>query len=167
MIVCDFRWALAEQVAKINQNMSFLFMPFFSAREITPLQAGLLFILRYEGPMTIGELSRTASMACGNVSPLIKKLAGQELVEKKRRSSDERIVEISLTAKGAALLTTIEAEMERCFRAVFDEHPQDELAGILEGLNRLNDFLDALRDAAEKAQEEANPLTKKTDKRSS
>ena len=56
---------------------------------------------------------------------------------------------------------------ERCFRAVFDEHPQDELASILEGLNRLNDFLDALRAAAEKAQEEANPLTKKTDKRSS
>ncbi len=152
MIVCDYRHALAEQLAEINQNMVKIFLPFLTAEKITPLQAGLLFILRNENPMTIGELSRAASMACGNLSPLIKKMAAQELVKKRRRVCDERIVEISLAEKGTALLESIEKEMEACFCSVFKEYTREQLNSFLEVLTELNHFLNSLLQAAENRQ---------------
>lgn len=52
---------------------------------------------------TVGELCFALSLDTGTVSPLLKRLEGAKLVERKRLPSDERTVEVTLTRKGQKL----------------------------------------------------------------
>lgn len=52
---------------------------------------------------TVGELCSALSLDTGTVSPLLKRLEGAKLVERKRLPSDERTVEVTLTRKGQKL----------------------------------------------------------------
>jgi DNA-binding MarR family transcriptional regulator len=55
------------------------------------------------GARTVGELGRILRLDSGTLSPLLKRLQAAGLVDRRRRTSDERVVEVELTDAGRAL----------------------------------------------------------------
>ncbi|MGB4407014.1 MAG: MarR family transcriptional regulator [Sphaerochaeta sp.] len=62
----------------------------------------MLYLWEHE-KATVGQLCSALSLDTGTVSPLLKRLEGAKLVERKRLLSDERTVEVRLTKKGKLL----------------------------------------------------------------
>lgn len=62
----------------------------------------MLYLWEHE-KATVGQLCSALSLDTGTVSPLLKRLEGASLVERKRLPSDERTVEVTLTRKGRQL----------------------------------------------------------------
>jgi DNA-binding MarR family transcriptional regulator len=63
----------------------------------------VMLVLWERGPVSVGELGEHLMLDSGTLSPLLKRLADAQLVERHRRPDDERSVEVRLTAQGAAL----------------------------------------------------------------
>src|SRR5215471_21059668 len=65
----------------------------------------VMLVLWEQGPATVKSLGDALQLDYGTLSPLLKRLAASGLVERKRRSEDERSVEVSLTPAGEELKT--------------------------------------------------------------
>ena len=80
-----------------------LYTPYFKPLGLTYTQYIVLLVLWEEAPVTVGELGRRLFLDNGTLTPLLKKLEERGLVERKRSSEDERVVQVFLTDKGMAL----------------------------------------------------------------
>lgn len=60
-------------------------------------------LLWQRGTLGIGEIGDVLGLDYGTLSPLLKRLHTAGLIERTRRSDDERSVDVALTSKGRAL----------------------------------------------------------------
>ncbi len=144
--IAEYQGTLLHLLGQINQNMAGIFPCFYSIYDLTPAQAKPLAILRQEGDMTLGDLSRHLMMAGGNLSPLCKKLESLGYLTRNRCREDERSVVITLTEKGNSLLIKIEEDMSALCQAAFTQQTEEDLASIITGLTKLNALLTGLKD---------------------
>jgi DNA-binding MarR family transcriptional regulator len=79
------------------------YRPLLDELGLTYPQYLVMLVLWEQGPTTVKSLAGALQLDYGTLSPLLKRLAAAGLVERQRRSEDERSVEISLTAAGAKL----------------------------------------------------------------
>ena len=63
----------------------------------------VLVTLLEHASMTSGELARALKLDAGTLTPMLKRLAVAGLIERTRRTQDERVIDNRLTEKGAAL----------------------------------------------------------------
>ena len=76
------------------------YRPMLEELGLTYPQYLVMLVLWEQGPTTVKALADALQLDYGTLSPLLKRLAAAGLVERKRRSEDERSVEISLTPAG-------------------------------------------------------------------
>jgi DNA-binding MarR family transcriptional regulator len=81
------------------------YRPMLEELGLTYPQYLVMLVLWEEGPTTVKGLAEALQLDYGTLSPLLKRLASTGLVERKRRSEDERSVEVSLTRAGEELKT--------------------------------------------------------------
>ena len=81
------------------------YRPLLDELGLTYPQYLVMLVLWEQGPTTVKGLADALQLDYGTLSPLLKRLAATGLVERKRRSEDERSVEISVTPAGAELKT--------------------------------------------------------------
>jgi DNA-binding MarR family transcriptional regulator len=67
----------------------------------------VMLVLWEQGPTTVKGLAEQLQLDYGTLSPLLKRLATTGYVERRRRSDDERSVEISLTDTGSTLKSEV------------------------------------------------------------
>src|SRR5580765_8981430 len=79
------------------------YRPLLDELGLTYPQYLVMLVLWEHGPTTVKGLADALQLDYGTLSPLLKRLAAAGLVERQRRSDDERSVEISLTAAGDEL----------------------------------------------------------------
>jgi MarR family transcriptional regulator, organic hydroperoxide resistance regulator len=79
------------------------YRPLLDELGLTYPQYLVMLVLWERGPTTVKGLADALQLDYGTLSPLLKRLAATGLVERHRRSEDERSVEISLTASGEEL----------------------------------------------------------------
>ena len=111
---------------------------------LTVLQAMMLFLIRSEGSVSVGELSGYLNITHSNSSTLCKKLEKDGLLSRKRSAADERTVMITVTEQGCEM---IERMLERC-RLLHDpanEIPEERLASVLSTMNEAAGLLSELR----------------------
>lgn len=75
----------------------------------------VMIVLWDEGTRTVRELGDALMLDHGTLTPLLRRMEGNGLVERRRASGDERFVEIALTEAGDALrvhATGIHCEMK-------------------------------------------------------
>lgn len=60
----------------------------------------VLLALFETNPQTVGSLGSKLHLESNTLTPLLKRMEKQELISRKRREDDERLVEIHLTSKG-------------------------------------------------------------------
>lgn len=97
--------------------------PGLAARGLTPTQLGVLEALLHKGAMTHGDLGRKVLTSAGNMTDVVDKLEARGLVCRTRSPRDRRIVSVTLTPTGRALI-----------EALFPCHAQD-IAEAMGGLS--------------------------------
>ena len=106
-------------------------------------------LYRTSAPMSMGELSRRLMVTNANITGLIDRLVGEELVERQPAPSDRRAQMVRLTPAGKA-----------AFHGMAPVH-QKWIHGMLEGLGRdeleaLHDLLGKLKDSCVQARGNGN-----------
>lgn len=79
------------------------YRPLLEPLGLTYPQYLVLLVLWEREPRTVKELGEELDLDSGTLSPLLKRLEAAGLVVRRRSSSDERVMEIRLTAAGAEL----------------------------------------------------------------
>ena len=79
------------------------YRPFLEPLDLTYLQYMVLMVLWQDSPVTVKELGHQLRLDSGTLTPLLKRLEGKGLVQRRRSSEDERARLISLTEAGTAL----------------------------------------------------------------
>ena len=75
--------------------------------DITPTQFGVLEALLHLGPLCQGEISNKLLRSGGNITLVIDNLEKHGLVRRERDADDRRLVRVSLTKEGEALIGRI------------------------------------------------------------
>lgn len=86
---------------------------------LTAPQLVCLKALEENGFATIGELARTVSLSQATLTGIVDRLAGRQLVERGRGEADRRVVTVSLTAAGRALLAEAPSPLQDRFLEEF------------------------------------------------
>ncbi len=111
---------------------------------LTVLQTMMLFLIRSEGNVSVGDLSNYFNITHSNASTLCKKLEKDDLLTRKRSHADERTVLIGVTDKGSQ---TLERMLDRgkVLAESMKDIPQERLDFILTTMNEATELLSSLR----------------------
>jgi MarR family transcriptional regulator, organic hydroperoxide resistance regulator len=96
-----------------SRRMTATYRPLLEALELTYPQYLVMLVLWERDGITVRELGERLQLDSGTLTPLLKRLEQSHLVERRRRASDEREVEITLTKAGRNLHQRA-AEIPRC-----------------------------------------------------
>jgi MarR family transcriptional regulator, organic hydroperoxide resistance regulator len=112
--------------------------------ELSDAQYSLLFGLCEHRELSSGELALAADLSPATATEMLDGLVAAGLVQRRRSQRDRRVVLISLTERGGALIDERRARFEPLWRAALAEFTDDELviaAAILERLRAMFDEL--------------------------
>ena len=108
---------LCFPVYALSRQITNLYRPYLDVFGLTYPQYLVLLVLWENKTVTIKHLGELLWLDSGTLTPLLKRMEANGLVERKRSSRDERIVDIQLTDMGAKL----EAQAEKIPLAIKKE----------------------------------------------
>ncbi|MFN8529801.1 MAG: MarR family transcriptional regulator [Anaerolineae bacterium] len=79
------------------------YQPYLDALEITYPQYLVLLVLWEKDRVTVGEIAERLLLNTNTITPLLKRMEAQGLIERRRSEDDERKVIVALTEKGNQL----------------------------------------------------------------
>lgn len=85
------------------RRVTALYTPHLKPLGLTYTQYIVMLVLWERDGLTVGEICEKLMLDSGTLSPLLKKLEGEGLLERRRSQYDDRVVVINLTEKGKAL----------------------------------------------------------------
>lgn len=94
--VCFPVYVLAKEI--VNR-----YRPLLDELDVTYSQYLVLMVLWENEEQTVGQLGEKLLLDSGTLTPLLKRMEQKDMVLRKRSSEDERVVKLSLTAKGKAM----------------------------------------------------------------
>lgn len=83
--------------------MTKTYKPLLKSLNLTYPQYLAMLVLWEEDGITVSHISKRLLTDPGSMTPLLKRLEADELLTRKRRTDDERVVELHLTPQGRAL----------------------------------------------------------------
>ena len=86
-----------------SRAMTAVYRPLLEEVGLTYTQYLVMLLLWEDEPRLVKEIGRVLELDSGTLSPLLKRLEAAGLVRRERRATDEREVEVTLTAEGRAL----------------------------------------------------------------
>ncbi len=93
---------------------------------LTTSQFGVLEALMHLGPLTPGELSSKLLKSTGNMTLVLDNLEKHGLIRRERISTDRRVIRVSLTEAGDALIRQVFPAQVSAITAVFSTLSTDE-----------------------------------------
>jgi MarR family transcriptional regulator, organic hydroperoxide resistance regulator len=96
-----------------SRRMTATYRPLLDALGLTYPQYLVMLVLWERDALTVRELGERLQLDSGTLTPLLKRLEQADLVGRRRRQSDEREVEITLTQAGHTLHERA-VEVPRC-----------------------------------------------------
>jgi MarR family transcriptional regulator, organic hydroperoxide resistance regulator len=114
--------------------------------ELSDAQYSLLFGLRQEGGLSLGELADAVELSPPAATEMLDSLASQGLVLRTRSESDRRVVLTSLTERGHELVEDRRARFEPLWRGALSEFSDEQLLSAAAVLDRLRLMFDELAD---------------------
>ncbi|MEV5544158.1 MarR family transcriptional regulator [Saccharopolyspora shandongensis] len=86
-----------------SRAVTSVYRPLLDAVGLTYPQYLVMLVLWQHGTAPVKDLVAVLQLDYGTLTPLIKRLEANGLLNRQRRADDERVVEIALTPEGAAL----------------------------------------------------------------
>jgi DNA-binding MarR family transcriptional regulator len=126
-------------VHRLDRAIGAQYRPLLARLGLTYPQYLAMLALWEKDTLEVGQLCTMLNLDTGTVSPLLKRLEAQGLVQKRRSRDDERVVTVSLTPAGRALedhARTVPGAMATCLLAQPQEYQELKatLSGLLFGL---------------------------------
>ena len=90
-------------LAVANRSVLRIYRKLLDPLGITHPQYLVMLALWENAPIPVKEIGKLLQLDSATLSPLLKRLEGVGLIERRRRDDDERSVDIALTAAGTAL----------------------------------------------------------------
>ncbi|MBO9707705.1 MAG: MarR family transcriptional regulator [Caulobacter sp.] len=112
-----------------------LYRPLLEALGLTYPQYLAMLVLWEASPRTVGALGEALDLESSTLTPLLKRLEAQGLVERKRDPDDERRVIVALTSTGLALREQARRVPEQLLCRL--DLPLEELGDLRERLKTL------------------------------
>ncbi|HTN75965.1 MAG TPA: MarR family transcriptional regulator [Pirellulaceae bacterium] len=105
----------------------------FSRFDLTPQQYNVLRLLRGEHPTPQPTLSLAARLVshAPDITRMLDKLAARELVTRERPADNRRVVLVSLTPTGIALLREIDKPLRQCHHEQLGHLPPADLEQLI------------------------------------
>lgn len=132
-------FVLSEQLcfalASASRAMSGCYRPMLNELGLTYSQYAVMLVLWEHDTISLGFLCQQLYLDSGTLSPLVKRLAAQGLITRRRSSVDERVMQLSLTPAGRALRGRAASVQERVVQATGLEPA--ELTGLRDTLHAL------------------------------
>ncbi|MGP3777876.1 MarR family winged helix-turn-helix transcriptional regulator [Halanaerobium saccharolyticum] len=126
--ICFPLYALSRKVIQ-------LYKPLLDKYNLTYTQYIIMLVLWEEEKISIKELGEKLFLDSGTISPVVKKLVKQGLLEKFRFKEDERIVMVKLTEKGKEIKEEIVEIPEKLYRNF--EGDKEALFQLKENLDKI------------------------------
>ncbi len=117
------------------------YRPMLDELDLTYPQYLVLLVLWEEEPCTVSHLGDRLHLDSGTLSPLLKRLESAGFVRRQRSATDERRVDITLTAKGRALEERAACIPDRLLGS--DDSAAADLAALREALHLITAELHA------------------------
>lgn len=134
-------WAL---FFNMKNNLRRLMDPITHAEKLTPMQIYILFEIKQGNINNIGGICHDFGINQGNASTMCKKLEQSGLINRERSTEDERVVTLSITPQGNAILDRIKKHFKR-FEEYCSNAPEEKMKTIFKGLTEfeelINDFI--------------------------
>jgi DNA-binding MarR family transcriptional regulator len=114
---------LCFKIYALSRQITALYKPLLQKLALTYPQYLVMLVLWEQGCVTVKSLGQQLLLDSGTLTPLLKRMAEMGLVQRRRSATDERVVNISLTAKGKdlqQLAVTVPAQLRSCI-GVCDE----------------------------------------------
>jgi DNA-binding MarR family transcriptional regulator len=115
--------------------------------EISRTEAGVLNTLR-GAPRRITELAELEGLAQPTMTLLVQRLEQRGWVNRGRRADDGRVVLVSLTYAGSAMLDEFRAQVGAALRAHMDAMSDEQIAALETATATLGSLVDVLQGAA-------------------
>jgi DNA-binding MarR family transcriptional regulator len=118
--------------------------------ELRDAQYSLLFSLlsgcqdREASELPSSELAALADLTPASTTELLEELEAKQLVSRHRSERDRRVVLVSLTGHGLALVAERRAQFEPRWRAAFADFSRDELDAAVRVLDRMRETFETL-----------------------
>lgn len=106
------------------------------AGNISASQLQIILSIGEHEPCAMSELARILHFSKANVTQMVDRLIQGKWVKKVRRSDDQRVVEVSLLAKGKRVVELNREHVERVAKNWFSKLADDEIEAMLSVLDR-------------------------------
>jgi len=127
---------LCFRLYTLNKLMCRLYAPVLKSLGLTyPQYLAMLVLWQHKKGISVKDLGAQLDLDSGTLSPLLKRLQGQDLLTRDRHSDDERVVIIKLTEQGCQLQKSAEHIPAKMF-AITGLTP-DNLKDLTSELDRL------------------------------
>jgi len=115
-----------------------------AAQGLTPPQFIALILLReVDRPCKMSELSRKTFMSPAVMTGLMSRLIARGVAKRSDDARDRRLVLITITARGRAMLSHIDESLQHLSRRFSALIPDSDKAAALRVLNKYTEFLEA------------------------
>lgn len=128
--LCFPLYAATRQITK-------LYRPLLEKLGVTYPQYLVLLVLFEDESVTVKELGERLYLDSGTLTPMLKRMEEHGLVERRRSSADERVVDVSLTSKGRGIEKQAEEIPVKFSKEVLLE--QDEFEDLKRILTKILD----------------------------
>lgn len=124
------------------------YAPMLEPLGLTYPQYLVLLVLWEEDGLSVKRLGKKLSLDSATLTPLLKRLEAQKIVERRRDTEDERVVRIHLTGEGAALrLEAQKVPVAVCNNAGFDLAKPSSVEQIVRMRGELHELSGRLEEA--------------------
>ncbi|UBU08786.1 MarR family winged helix-turn-helix transcriptional regulator [Nonomuraea gerenzanensis] len=96
-------------LATASRSVAALYRPLLEEAGLTQPQYMVMLALWEHSPATIKQIAAAVQLDHGTLTPLLKRLEAAGHLVRRRRTDDERSVEVDLTPQGRALRQQVEA----------------------------------------------------------
>ena len=141
MDVFDFKNQMIDYMRSVLDRFNRTLQPIWEQYGLTMTHIRILMETDRHPGHTVGSLSSAVGIQRGNLPSLCKKLEREQLIERRRGPSDERVVTISITAAGKQVVYRIMQMMQDKYRDILAEEPKENFEVIFDGLQKLNQIL--------------------------
>ena len=124
-----------------SRAMTAAYRPVLDELNLTYPQYLVLLVLWEEGRATVGGLGERLQLDSGTLSPLLKRLEANGFVRRERSSTDERSVDVTLTAAGRRLERRAQCMPERLFSST--GMTEKDAANLRDAVRQLTEALNA------------------------
>lgn len=124
-----------------SRAMTGCYRPGLDSLGLTYPQYLVMLVLWEHKSISVSELSERLQLSTGTLSPLLKRLENAGLLTRRRRTDDERLVQLTITDTGMTLLhetVPVRADMRSAVAL-----PADEIRAMIEQLSSLTGRLRA------------------------